>query len=236
MPLDAEGARQVYDRIGRFQDSQRLYEDVATRRLAELAKLADGLSLFELGCGTGRYAAELLRTTLPASASYLGVDVSPNMVALARERLAGFSSRARVVLLEPPPLLLPADDGGFDRFVSSYVFDLLSPEDSRALIGEAARVLEPGGLLGLISLTHGSTRASRIVSSVWGAAATRWPRPLGGCRPIDLRELVVGPDWSVLHCEVLVRFAVPSQVLVARRLAHQQRPDTDRRPTILSDI
>jgi hypothetical protein len=97
------------------------------------------------------------------------------------------------------------------------VFDLLSPSDARALIDEAARVLVPGGLLALVSLTEGTTTASRTLSSGWRALAERWPRLVGGCRPIDLRELIAEPAWSLMHCEVVVRFAVPSQVLIARR-------------------
>jgi cyclopropane fatty-acyl-phospholipid synthase-like methyltransferase len=34
----------------------------------------------------------------------------------------------------------------YDRFVSNYVFDLLSEEDIRAVIAEAYRVLRPGGI------------------------------------------------------------------------------------------
>jgi ubiquinone/menaquinone biosynthesis C-methylase UbiE len=219
MPLDAAAARRVYDRIGRLQDSQRLYEDAATRRLAELADFDDCGSVFELGCGTGRYAAYLLATRLPATATYVGVDVSPRMVALTRERLGRWSPRARVELLESPALKVPAEDRAFDRFVSTYVFDLLSPDDARALVGEAARVLVSGGLLALVSLTHGTTSSSRIFSTGWKAIAERWPSLLGGCQPIDLRELIAGPAWSIVRCEVVLRFAVPSQVLIATRQA-----------------
>src|SRR5919201_2075128 len=94
VPLNASAARDVYDRIGRLQDSQRFYEDAATRRLAEVVDFATCESALELGCGTGRYGAYLLATRLPPSATYLGLDVSPRMVALARERLARWSDRA----------------------------------------------------------------------------------------------------------------------------------------------
>lgn len=217
MPLDPLTARHIYDRIGSIVDAQRLYEDASTRRLAELADLQHCSSVFELGCGTGRFAAHLLSTMLPATATYRGVDVSPNMVALARKRLAPWSTRAEVLLVEPPAVELPAEDGSFDRFVSTYVFDLLFPGDAQALIGEAARVLAAGGLLALVSLTHGTTTVSRIVSSGWRAVSERWPRLVGGCRPIELGDLLTGPEWSVEHTEVVVGLGVPSEVVIARR-------------------
>jgi ubiquinone/menaquinone biosynthesis C-methylase UbiE len=218
MPLDSEAARRVYDRIGRFQDTQRFYEEPATRLLIERADLDSGHAVFELGCGTARLAVELLTSSLPSDARYLGVDVSPVMVRLASHRLARWAGRATVQLLAPPAVALPGENGSFDRFIASYVFDLLAPAAASALIAEAARLLVPGGQLGLASLTRGPTTASRIVSSAWNAIARRWPSLVGGCRPIELTDLLTGPAWTVRHREVVVRFGVPSEVVVARRV------------------
>ena len=217
MPLDASGARRFYDRIGRLQDTQRLYEDAAVRRLVDLGSFTDSAAVFELGCGTGRLAARLLGSVLPPGARYLGTDVSPVMARLAARNLSAWPDRAEVRLLEPPALTLPGDDAAFDRFLATYVFDLLSAGDAGMLIAEAARLLAPGGLLALVSLAPGPTRASRIVCSAWNSVAQRWPSLVGGCRPIELAHLVAGPQWRLRHNEVIVRFAVPSQVLVAER-------------------
>ena len=71
MPLDAAGSRRFYDRFGRFQDTQRFYEDPAVHRLVELADFERSECVFELGCGTGRLAANLLSSTLPRSVEIL---------------------------------------------------------------------------------------------------------------------------------------------------------------------
>lgn len=139
------------------------------------------------------------------------------MVSLSRSRLAPWFPRARVELLEPPALVLPADAGTVDRFVATYVFDLLSPEDAQALLGEAARLLTSDGLLGVVSLTNGTNPASRILSSGRKAIAKRWPGLLGGCQPIDLPDLLSGPASAITHFELTVRFAIPSHVVIARR-------------------
>jgi hypothetical protein len=94
--LTSEQARQVYDRIGRAQDWQRFYENAATADLVAHAGFDAAHSIVELGCGTGRFAAGLLTRHLPADASYVGVDLSPRMVALASERLRPWRDRARV--------------------------------------------------------------------------------------------------------------------------------------------
>jgi ubiquinone/menaquinone biosynthesis C-methylase UbiE len=183
-----------------------------------VAGFGEAVSVFELGCGTGRFAAELLAHELPGDARYVGVDVSPVMVRIARARLAAWAARAELHLLEPPARALPGADGSFTRFVATYVFDLLAADDARALLGEAHRLLAPAGRLALVGLTHGTTPASRAVSGAWGALALRWPGLLGGCRPLELCELLDGSQWRVLSCEVVASWAVPSEVLVAARL------------------
>lgn len=215
MPLDAISARRFYDRIGRLQDTQRFYEDPAVRWLVELGDFQQGQSVFELGCGTGRLAANLLDSVLPPGTRYVGVDVSPVMVRIASQRLSAWGDRAAVKLLEAPALSLPGDDDSFDRFLATYVFDLLSREHATALLEEAGRLLVPGGLIALISLTQGTTTSSRIVCSVWNAVALRWPSLVGGCRSIELTDLIAGPKWTVRHMEVVVRFGVPSEVVIA---------------------
>lgn len=203
--------------MGRWQDTQRFYEDAATARLAGAANFAQASSVFELGCGTGRFAAGLLAGELADDARYLGVDVSSKMVQLARRRLAAWAARAEVPLLEPPALTLPGADASFDRFVATYVFDLLSVSDAGALVGEAHRLLAPDGLLALISLTHGTNAASRVVSGTWGAVAQRWPGLVGGCRPIKLGDLLDQGQWGIVERDVVVSWGVPSEVLVAVR-------------------
>jgi len=215
MPLAAEDARRVYDRIGRAQDTQGFYEDAATSRLAELGAFDGARSVFELGCGTGRYAARLLRERLPGDARYLGVDVSPMMVRLAGERLRAWRTRARVEVLEPPALELPGPDGEFDRFIATYVFDLLPTDDAHALLAEAWRLLASSGRLCLVSLTDGTTPGGRLASATFSAIARRWPALLGGCRPIRLRDLVAGDGWRVERRGVLTRWCIASEILVA---------------------
>ena len=52
----------------------------------------------------------------------------------------------------------------YDRFVSNYVFDLLSGEDIHALLKEAHRVLVPDGYLCASSLTEGLTPYNAMVA------------------------------------------------------------------------
>ena len=109
MALTLNQARSVYDRIGRVQDWQAFYEDATINRLVAEAAFTGDQTIFEFGCGTGRLAARLL-AALPSSVNYLGVDISPVMINLATSRLAAWTERAKVVLVDGS-LPLPDDDG-----------------------------------------------------------------------------------------------------------------------------
>ena len=138
--LSREQARRVYDRIGSRQDTQAFYEDHATEDLIRHAELGAAHRVLELGCGTGRFAFRLLSHHLPPDAHYRALDISPSMVRLAQERLAPFGSRAEVVLTDgSPPRAEPA--ASRDRFLSTYVLDLLAEEDIVEVIGQAHRIL-----------------------------------------------------------------------------------------------
>jgi len=209
-------ARRVYDRIGRAQDWQRFYEDAATSELVDHGAFGAARAVAELGCGTGRFAAALLARHLPGDATYLGVDVSPRMVALATDRLRPWSDRATVALVDGGGRL-PAADGAADRFVANYVFDLLSPEGTADALAEARRVLVPGGLLCAAGLTDGEDGVAAVVSRAWRRVWARWPAVVGGCRPVRLGDALDPVQWEVRHRRSVVAWGIASEAVIAAR-------------------
>lgn len=122
--FSSEQAQAFYDRFGEKQDAQAFYEDRALELIVSSAALASARHVFELGCGTGRLARTLLQRALPAEASYCGADLSTTMVRIAAKRLHPFSGRALVIRASATSPL-PLRDGSVDRFLSTYVLDLL---------------------------------------------------------------------------------------------------------------
>jgi ubiquinone/menaquinone biosynthesis C-methylase UbiE len=215
--LSRDAARRVYDRIGARQDTQRFYEDPAVEILLEHGAFDTAQRVFELGCGTGRLAARLLAERLPPTARYRGVDLSPTMIGLARERVAPWADRAEVVLTDgAPPTAEPTT--GYDRWISTYVLDLLSGADLAAMLREAHRMLSPGGLLCLASLGPGSGPVSRFVARTWTRIHRMRPALVGGCRPLAVADELPDTDWRIVHAARVAPFGVPSDVVVAERI------------------
>lgn len=215
--LTLEEARGYYNRFGIKQDSQAFYEDCAFKALVSNAAFQNAQSVFEFGCGTGRFALDLLQHHLPATARYRGVDISGTMVDLAAKRLAPFGPRA-TVSLSLGESALPQDDASVDRFLSTYVFDLLSEETLRQAVAEARRVLRPNGLLCLAGITHGVTPLSRVVMKVWQQLFARNPSWVGGCRPFRATEYLAAASWAIRFHTVVVAWGIASEVIIASPL------------------
>ncbi len=113
--------------------------------------LKPGQRILDLGTGTGSVAVEAAALVGPAG-SVTGVDISLDMLALARRRVAT-SGHANIDLLEGRAEQLPVGDGSFDVVLASL--SLMYVIDRAAAAREIRRVLRTGG---------------RFVAAVWGAA------------------------------------------------------------------
>ncbi len=96
--------------------------------------------VFELGCGVGRIGREIAGEV----ASWQGLDIAENMLAVAAQRLAGVG-RCGFHALSGPALPMLAD-GSMDKGYSVAVLFHMDKEDLVLYLREVARVLRPGGL------------------------------------------------------------------------------------------
>jgi len=110
----------------------------ADRRAAffvEHADLRPGRRALEIGCGTGLFVERTARS----GATIHGIDLSTDLLAKARVRLRDLEN----VRLERGDVhRLPHPDGSFDAVYGSSI---LHHVDLDAALGEAHRVLRPGG-------------------------------------------------------------------------------------------
>lgn len=108
----------------------------------DLAALRPGETVVDLGTGRG----ELLAVAVERGAARaVGVEYAADAVAMARTTLerTGVGDRAEVVLADARRV--PLDDGVADLVTLLDVVEHLAPDELAAALGEARRLLRPGG-------------------------------------------------------------------------------------------
>jgi ubiquinone/menaquinone biosynthesis C-methylase UbiE len=109
------------------------------------------LRLLDLGCGTGRFL-DLVKQAWPRLPSF-GLDLSDAYIHHARRHLR---RRVRLNLIVANAEAVPLPAASMDAVTSIFTMHELPPGVRRTVIGEAARVLKPGGRLVLLdSLQRG---------------------------------------------------------------------------------
>jgi ubiquinone/menaquinone biosynthesis C-methylase UbiE len=171
---DTERAR---DLAARLERRARAEDEVAARAAyLGLLDIAAGERVLDVGCGSGAVTREIARR-VGGTGLAVGLDPSPALLAVARELAHESGVGDRVEFREGDALRLPFPDRSFDAAVCVTVLSHV-PRGADA-IPELARVLRPGGRLGVFDLdtdmtafTHpdrGLTR--RIVAAASDATA-----------------------------------------------------------------
>lgn len=147
--------RRVWDRQAKGFDRQMAFWE---RRLFEgdrewACDQARG-DVLEVAVGTGRNLEHY-----PPEVRLVGIDLSSEMLARARQRAAEVHPDAD--LREADAERLPFDDASFDTVVCTY--SLCSIPDDRRAVAEMARVLRPGGALILAEHVGSPNRWVRAV-------------------------------------------------------------------------
>jgi ubiquinone/menaquinone biosynthesis C-methylase UbiE len=109
-----------------------------------LAAPAPGMSVADIGCGTGLYTDELCQ----AGAKVVGVDISPEMLAIAAARTARHGDA--VSFLQGDAAALPFADASFDMVTSITAMEFFA--DPRACLHDMHRIVKPGGRLVIATL------------------------------------------------------------------------------------
>jgi demethylmenaquinone methyltransferase/2-methoxy-6-polyprenyl-1,4-benzoquinol methylase len=123
----------TYERYARLLS---LGQDPRWRRfLVSRVEAGHGDQVLDVATGTGAVARELLRQK---GCDVVGVDQSPEMLAVAREHLP-----ATVKLVEASAEHLPFEDASFDALTVTYLLRYV--DDPGATLAELGRVVRPGG-------------------------------------------------------------------------------------------
>ena len=152
-PNDHDATRAFYDRISRVYDLLAAAAEQEARETGlDLLAAKRGERVLEIGFGTGHALVRLAREVGERGA-VCGIDLSPGMHAVARERLlaAGLADRVDLRCDAVPPL--PYLDAAFDAAFMSFTLESFTDETIPLVLAEVRRVLRDGGRIGIVALS-----------------------------------------------------------------------------------
>jgi demethylmenaquinone methyltransferase / 2-methoxy-6-polyprenyl-1,4-benzoquinol methylase len=160
----------TYERYARLLS---LGQDPRWRRfLVSRVEAGPGDEVLDVATGTGAVARELLRQK---GCAVVGVDQSPEMLAVAREHLP-----ATVKLVEASAEHLPFEDASFDALTVTYLLRYV--DDPGATLAELARVVRSGGTVASLEFA--------VPAGLWQPL---WRAYVGVVLPAAGR--IVSPGW-----------------------------------------
>jgi ubiquinone/menaquinone biosynthesis C-methylase UbiE len=145
----------VFDRAApTYDEVAGAYHDHFGARLVELAGVGPGDAVLDVGCGRGAVLIPAAVHVGPSGRA-VGVDISPEMVRLARSRVESATLDAELYVMDGERLEVP--DGSFSVVLCGFgIFFMPHPDEA---VTGFHRALAPGGTVAI---------------STWGAEDGRW--------------------------------------------------------------
>lgn len=140
------GLRRKYGRVASFYDVLDLpFEHGRYRHIrpSVFASVAGAATLLDCGIGTGRNVSYY-----PPGARVVGVDLCAEMMRRARRRAR--AAHRPISCVQADVTRLPWGDASFDAATATFLFCVLPDALQLAALRELARVVKPGGRIGLL--------------------------------------------------------------------------------------
>lgn len=157
--------RDEFGRMARFYDSGLRFafrfaggETAFREEVNGAAGVGPGDRVLDVNCGTGTQAI-LAASSLGGQGSVTGIDLSREMIAMARRK----AGAVPVTFLEANAEDMPFADDSFDAAMITLAYHEMNREGRANALRELKRVLCPGGRLAIADLRAPDTAFTRIV-------------------------------------------------------------------------
>ncbi|OGP84738.1 MAG: hypothetical protein A2Y95_03715 [Deltaproteobacteria bacterium RBG_13_65_10] len=209
--------------------------DAMSEAVAEASGMAEGNRVLEVGCGYGASAVQYTERFKPASV--IGLDITEPRIENARKYIAqnGLSDVIKVAVGDATKLDFP--DGSFERVIA--IECALHFDTREDFLREAARVLVPGGGLGMadICLRKGMDRQAFLEGVHF---------PAGSDGTLDVPENVHDVDvyaeklracgFTDVRIDIITKQTLPPMLVQLHKLARDTQDERGPRRLLAAQI
>jgi demethylmenaquinone methyltransferase/2-methoxy-6-polyprenyl-1,4-benzoquinol methylase len=210
--LQSKSEREAYyNKIAKVYDLLAEHSERAMRE-AGLAKLAatQGEHILEIGFGTGHCLVDLAKTVGPTGKVF-GIDISENMVSIARELMEKEQFMDRVEVRRGDAEALPYSANCMDGIFMSFTLELFDTPEIPGVLAQCKRVLRPGGRIVVVGVSKEGKQGVIIKAFEW--THRHFPN-LMDCRPIDIARALEAAGF-IIQDTAIDHMWVPVEIVLA---------------------
>ena len=177
--IETKEVIEFFDRLAPGWDAEMIRSDEIINTILDNAKVTEGKDILDVACGTGVLIPDYLKRSV---ASVTGIDISPKMVEIAKEK---FKQECVTILCGD------VESTAFDRRFDCIVVYNAFPHfpDPERLIATLSGLLRLGGTL---TVAHGMSR-EKIDAHHHGTAS----HVSNGLMPADVLAVIFGKHLTV---------------------------------------
>lgn len=186
------------------------------KRGLNLLNVQEGEKILEIGFGTGATLVEIAKSVGETGKVY-GIDVTPEMVELAKKRLARKGLTGKSEISEGDARKMPYEDNMFNTVFMVGVLELFDTPVIPKVLEEIKRVLKPDGRIGVISIEKEGHEDSRFIKFYEWMHRT-FPK-YASCRPIYVEESIRDAGFTIVKIDEIMLsklFPIPIKFVIAK--------------------
>jgi demethylmenaquinone methyltransferase/2-methoxy-6-polyprenyl-1,4-benzoquinol methylase len=210
--LQSKSEREAYyNKIAMVYDLLAENSERAMRE-AGLVKLAatPGERILEIGFGTGHCLVDLAKSVGPTGKVF-GIDISENMVSIARELMEKSQIADRVEAQRADAEALPYSENSMDAIFMSFTLELFDTPEIPGVLAQCKRILRPGGRIVVVGVSKEGKQGIIIKAFEW--THRHFPN-LMDCRPIYVARALAAAGF-IVQDTTIDHMWVPVEIVLA---------------------
>jgi demethylmenaquinone methyltransferase/2-methoxy-6-polyprenyl-1,4-benzoquinol methylase len=147
-----------------------------------------------------------------------GIDLTPKMVELARNKLMRHAFVRRAEICEGDARDMPYENQKFDAIYLASTLELFDTPDIPKVLNEIKRVLKPTGRICVISIPK-ENHESSIVLKMYEWFHKMFPK-YASCRPIYVEDSIKEGGYEIINKdEIMMDRIFPMKIVIAKPLS-----------------